>query len=335
MDRDSTEVSSQKLVVSADGAGKRFDVFIAAELQVSRARAQKLLEGATVNNVPAKPSLVLKAGDEIVMRREARGEGQEEPSASCLSPLASYLLPPILFEDEHLLIINKPRGLVVHQGAGEQGSTLVDILRAHGKNLSSVGPPERAGIVHRLDKDTSGVLAVCKTDAAHWKLAEAFATRRVTKEYAALVCGVPPAPGRVEAPIARHPVHRKKMAVVASGRPAVTEYSVEKSWPKFALLKVNILTGRTHQIRVHLQYVGYPVVGDAIYGGLKRALENASNEDVVNAINALQGQALHAAHLSFAHPVTGEVLSFHAPLPEDMQRVVDVLNHRGTETQST
>jgi 23S rRNA pseudouridine1911/1915/1917 synthase len=331
MDSNFNEDSPQKLVVAEEWAGKRLDVFVAAQREVSRARAQKLLEGATVNEAAAKSSLVLKAGDEVVIRQEARGERREESLAARRLSLASSPLPPIVYEDEHLIIVNKPRGLVVHEGAGEQGSTLVEILRAHGKSLSSVGPPERAGIVHRLDKDTSGVLAVCKTDAAHWKLAADFAERRVTKEYSALVCGVPPAPGRVEAPIARHPVHRKKMAVVASGRPATTEYSVEKSWQKFALLKVKILTGRTHQIRVHLQYVGYPVAGDAVYGGLKRALENAPNEAVKSAIETVHGQALHAAHLSFAHPVTGGVLSFYAPLPEDMNCIIDELNRRDAE----
>jgi 23S rRNA pseudouridine1911/1915/1917 synthase len=332
MDNDSTEVSSQTLIVPEECAGMRLDVFAARALEVSRERAKKLLTNATINRAPAKSSHILKVGDEVMVNFELPTSHIESKANS--QPPASNLQPPIIYEDEHLLIVNKPRGLVVHEGAGEQSSTLVDLLRAAGKTLSNVGPPERAGIVHRLDKDTSGVLAVCKTDAAHWKLAADFAERRVTKEYAALVCGVPPAPGRVEAPLARHPMHRKKMAVVASGRPATTEYSVEKSWRKFALLKVSILTGRTHQIRVHLQYVGYPVVGDAVYGGLKRALENAPNEAVKTALKNLEGQALHAAHLSFAHPISGEVLHFYAPLPDGISRIIDELNSTDAQALS-
>lgn len=308
----------------------RLDVFVARALTVSRERAKKLLTNAQLNHALAKTSQVLKAGDEVMMCLETVTKSSAQ-RADYQPPVSSLQLP-VIYEDEHLIVVNKPCGLVVHEGAGEQSSTLVDVLRAGGRNLSNVGPAERAGIVHRLDKDTSGVLVVCKTDAAHWKLAEAFAERRVTKEYSALVCGVPSVPGRVDAPIARHPVHRKKMAVIASGRPATTEFSVEKSWPKFALLKVNILTGRTHQIRVHLQYVGYPVAGDAVYGGLKRALENAPNEAVKTALKNLEGQALHAAHLSFAHPISGEVLHFYAPLPDGISRIIDELNHTDAQT---
>jgi 23S rRNA pseudouridine1911/1915/1917 synthase len=320
---DSNENSGRVLVAGEADAGLRVDSFLARELGVSRERAKKLLADATLFNAPVKSSYALKAGDEIKLTLAEENEPQTTASAL---DAKSVQLPPVLFEDEHLIVINKPRGLVVHEGAGETGSTLVETLRAHGKQLSSVGPSERAGIVHRLDKDTSGVLVVCKTDEAHWKLAQDFADRKITKEYSALVCGVPKARGRIEAPIERHPVHRKKMAVVASGRPATTEYSVEKNWQKFALLKVNILTGRTHQIRVHLQYINHPVVGDAVYGGLKRALENAPNDAVREAIEKLNGQALHAAHLAFAHPLTGEAMSIHAPLPEDMINVIQLLD---------
>jgi len=189
-----------------------------------------------------------------------------------------------------------------HPGAGERAATVVDLLQAAGYTLSTVGPPERAGIVHRLDKDTSGLMVVCKTDAAHWKLAADFAERRVTKAYQAVVCGVPPARGRVEAPISRHPVHRKRMAVNATGRPSVTEYQVLRGWTKFALLKIDLLTGRTHQIRVHLAYVGYPVVGDAVYGGLQRALASAPGDAAREAIESLSGQALHSATSSSTIP---------------------------------
>jgi 23S rRNA pseudouridine1911/1915/1917 synthase len=301
-------------------AGQRLDVFVAARLYVSRGRAQKLLENATVNDKPAKSSQSLRSGDRVLV---SEAEPQtHQPAVST----ENSLLPPILYEDEHLLVLNKPRGLTVHAGAGEPQVTLVDVLLAHGRNLSQVGPPERAGIVHRLDKDTSGIMMVCKTDVAHWKLAKNFEERRVRKDYTALVCGVPPERGRIEAPIFRHPTNRKKMAVVSTGRRAVTEYSVEQKWPKFALLNVDLLTGRTHQIRVHLSYVHHPVAGDELYGGLHRALSSAPNDEVRAAIETLSGQALHAARLGFAHPITAEPLNFEAPLPDDMQRVLNALN---------
>jgi 23S rRNA pseudouridine1911/1915/1917 synthase len=307
-------------LIEENEAGQRLDVFVAAHLNVSRGRAQKLLDNATVNDKPAKASQTLRTGDRILIS-EAAPETHPSPLIPHPSPL-----PPVLYEDEHLLVLNKPRGLTVHAGAGEPQETLVDVLRAHGRTLSQVGPPERAGIVHRLDKETSGIMMVCKTDAAHWKLAKDFEERRVRKDYTALVCGVPPERGRIEAPIFRHPSNRKKMAVVATGRPAVTEYTVTQKWPRFALLSVNLLTGRTHQIRVHLSYVHHQVVGDEVYGGLHRALSSAPNDEVRAAMEALSGQALHAAHLGFMHPVTAEQLEFEAPLPNDMQRVLDSLN---------
>lgn len=312
--------AENELKVEEEEAGQRLDVFLAARLAVSRARAQKRLEAATLNGAPCKPSHVLKAGDEITIAPA------QPPTPTPQPPNPVAPLPPIFFEDEHLIVLNKPRGLSVHAGAGEPQITLVDVLRAHGRALSGVGPAERAGIVHRLDKETSGLIAVCKTDAAHWQLAAAFAARRVRKNYMALVCGVPPLRGRVEAPIARHPANRKKMAVVASGRPAVTEYEVKKSWPKFALLDVDLLTGRTHQIRVHLAYAHHPVVGDGVYGGLHRALSGAPNEAAHAAIQELSGQALHAVRLAFAHPITDEALEFEAPLPDDIWRVIEALS---------
>jgi 23S rRNA pseudouridine1911/1915/1917 synthase len=312
------------LKVTAVEAGQRLDVFLAARLAVSRSRAQKLLETATVNGAAAKAKHVLKAGDEIAV-----GDSPPEWDTSRMTFAASLpdvALPPILYEDDYLIVLDKPRGLIVHPGAGEPQSTLVDVLRAHERVLSSVGPPERAGIVHRLDKETSGVMLVCKTDEAHWKVATDFAERSVTKTYTALVCGVPPSRGRIEAPIARHPTQRKKMAVVASGRAAITEYSVERSWPRFALLQIHLLTGRTHQIRVHLSYVGHPVAGDGVYGGLKRPLQTAPDEAVRAAIGDLPGQALHAARLAFTHPITGEKLAFEAALPQDMRHIINALD---------
>lgn len=323
MTSDFTELPLQTLTVQETDVGMRLDVFVAREQALSRARAQALLRTATVNGAQEKPSYLLKANDLIAFQRE---EEQGAKESEALNPNAVGTVPPILYEDDSLLILNKPRGLVVHEGAGETGSTLVDILRAHGKQLSEFGPPARAGIVHRLDKDTSGVIAVCKTAEAHQKLAENFAERRVLKEYSALVCGVPQTPGRIEAPIERHPKNRRKMAVSASGRMAITEYSALESWPRFTLLNVNILTGRTHQIRVHLAYLNHPVVGDELYSGSNRALENAPSAEAKTAMEILGGQALHAAHLKFMHPVTGAEVSFRAPLPDEFVRLIEALN---------
>lgn len=305
--------------------GARVDQFIAAHLNISRSRAQTILAQSTVNGKTAKPSQALRAGDVIELVADVLAPvptAEPVPSAK----LEGAAMPPVLFEDEHLMILDKPRGLAVHPGAGERQATLVDVLRHSGRSLSGVGPPERAGIVHRLDKETSGLITVCKTDVAHWKLAEDFAERRVHKIYAALVCGVPPERGRIEVPIARHPVHRKKMAVQATGRPAITEYRRLRHWQKFAQLEIDLMTGRTHQIRVHLAYIHYPVVGDVVYGGEARALQSTKDAELLDALKSLSGQTLHAQQLQFEHPITGKQLEFESPLPEDMVRIIGRLN---------
>ena len=319
---------TQQIEIQDEDAGARVDAFIAAQLSVSRSRAQKMLVGATLNQARVKPAHTLKRGDVLLL--PAWDNEIEEAAAQISSenmPMPELIKNLVfVYEDEDLMVINKPRGLLVHLGAGERVATLVDFLRQQNKPLSSVGPPERAGIVHRLDKDTSGLMLVCKTDAAHWKLADDFAERRLTKNYIALVCGVPPLRGRIEAPIERHATHRKKFAVVPHGKDAITEYSVEQHWRKFALLDVHLLTGRTHQIRVHLNYLNHPVVGDPLYGGEKRALDSAGSSQVRAALENLRGQALHAAKLQFTHPISGEALKFEAALPDDMQNVIEALN---------
>ena len=318
----------QRIEVQDEQAGARVDAFIAAQFAVSRSRAQKMLEGATLNGNRVKPSHTLRSGD-ILLLPEWENETEEaEAQISSENMPMPELIKNLVFvyEDDDLMVINKPRGLLVHLGAGERVATLVDFLRQQNKPLSSVGPAERAGIVHRLDKDTSGLMIVCKTDAAHWKLADDFAARRLTKNYIALVCGVPTLRGRIEAPIERHATHRKKFAVVPHGKDAVTEYTVAQHWRKFALLDINLLTGRTHQIRVHLNYLNHPVVGDPLYGGEKRAIDSAGSPDVRAALEQLRGQALHAARLQFTHPISSEILQFEAPLPDDMQNVIAALN---------
>lgn len=316
-------METQVLQAGPGDAGTRIDAFLAHKLQISRARAQKIVETAKLNGEYVKAKTVVRNGDSIQFTPEITID--EAPIAYSTEEIARWPLD-VLWQDDNLLILNKPRGLVVHPGAGEIGITLIDVLRGQGIPLSNVGPTERSGIVHRLDKDTSGAMIVAKTDAAHWKLAAAFEARQMEKRYFALCCGVPPQKGRIEAPIGRHPAQRKKMAVVREGRPSATEYEVTQKWAKFAALDVNLLTGRTHQIRVHLAYINCPVAGDGAYGGLNRAIESAPDETTRAAFERLDGQALHARFLAFEHPTTGEKLEFEAPLPSELTAIVQALD---------
>ena len=311
------------LQAGPDDVRARADAFLSEKLEVSRAKARQILKSATLDGQPIKPSYNLREGDELTF--DAQSADEQPPSHAKFSDAELAREIPILFEDDDLLVINKPRDLSVHPGAGEAQVTLVDLLRARGISLSDLGPLHRAGIVHRLDKDTSGAMIIAKTNAAHENLAAQFGAREVEKEYFALCCGVPPARGRIEAPIARSPSNRKKMSVRPEGRDSVTEYRVEAKWEKFAQLSVNLLTGRTHQIRVHLAYLGHAVAGDALYGGAARALDCAPDDAVRAALEALGSQALHARRLAFSHPITGEKLEFEAPLPAEIEAVVSAL----------
>ncbi len=305
----------------------RLDAFIAARLGVSRSRAVKIIESVTLNGKGAKPKAALHLGDQIAGIDPLAG-ADFGPSTS-LEPLGE--MPEILFEDDDLMVIRKARGVTVHAGSGDTGITLVETLQSHGRVLSTVGPPERAGIVHRLDRDTSGVMLVCKTDAAHWKLAADFEARRVHKTYQAVCCGIPPEKGRIEAPIARSLSNRTKMTISPAGRFATTEYEIERRWERFALLKINLLTGRTHQIRVHFAYLNFPIAGDEVYGGYHRAIINAPDEASKLALQELHGQALHAAKIEFEHPITGQPMSFSAPPPPEIERIIAALDEAKAE----
>jgi 23S rRNA pseudouridine1911/1915/1917 synthase len=283
--------------VDANAAGMRLDRYL-AELcpDFSRARLQGFIrEGRVkVNQAPAKPSWPLREGDAVLL---------EIPTETAPSPLAAEEMPlGILFEDDHLLVLDKPAGLVVHPGAGNREGTLANGLLHHCAGIEVVGGIERPGIVHRLDKETSGCLVVAKTESAHRQLAAQFASRDVEKTYLALVDGKPRMPhGTIDAAIGRHPVHRQKMAVVERGREALTHYRVLESRDAKALVQCQPKTGRTHQIRVHLKHLGHPVSGDPVYGrrgGFERHM-------------------LHAWKLTFTHPATGKRISFSAPLPAD------------------
>ena len=313
------------LQAGPDDARMRADAFLSSRLEVSRARAREIIKSATLNGASLKASTNLKEGDELAFDPEA---GLDKVAKTQAKFSAQQLARPLdfLYQDDDILVLDKPRDLSVHPGAGEVQVTLVDLLKARQIPLSDLGPLHRSGIVHRLDKDTSGVMIVAKTNAAHEKLSAAFSSREIEKKYWALCCGIPPTRGRIEAPIARSPSNRKKMSVRPEGRASVTEYTVERKWGKFAQLSVDLLTGRTHQIRVHLAYAGHAVAGDPLYGGHHRALDCAPNDEARAAFEALGAQALHARFIKFAHPITGATMEFEASLPPAIERIVAALD---------
>jgi 23S rRNA pseudouridine1911/1915/1917 synthase len=321
--------------VGEDISDARLDRFLsgaaaAAGLALSRTRLKALIEAGDVslNGAPARnPSAKVSAGDHIVVAVPA-----PEPST-----LSGEDIPlNIVFEDDHLIIIDKPAGLVVHPAAGHAEGTLVHALIAHcGDSLSGIGGVKRPGIVHRLDKDTSGLLVVAKTDAAHQGLAELFADHgrsgSLNREYIALVWGeMARKSGVIDAPIARHPHHREKMAVVkeGQGRHAVTHWRLERAFGPVSLIACQLETGRTHQIRVHLAHIGHPLLGDAVYGAGFKSKAGQLPEEARAALAKLGRQALHAAKLGFIHPITGEPLLFESSPPDDLSQLIKTLEAR-------
>lgn len=287
-----------------DGAEGRLDAWLASQVaDLSRARLQALIkEGrVTCDGAAVKANTKPKAGQviEVVV-----------PAPIPAEPMPENIPLDVLYEDCDCLVINKPAGLVVHPAPGHASGTLVNALLYHCRDLGGVGGVERPGIVHRLDKDTSGLMVVAKNDAALAGFVRLFQTGGIAKEYLTLVHGVPQKPsGTVTSLIGRHPAQRKKMAVVArNGKQAVTHYTVERRFGDITLVRCRIETGRTHQIRVHMQSLGCPVVGDAVYG--RTAADNRLQ-------SFPERQMLHAVHLTFTHPVTGAPMDFTAPLPED------------------
>ena len=312
--------------VEAAGAGERLDSWLARTLpDLSRARIQALIaEGAvTVDGASSRSSSRVRAGQRVAVA---------VPELQAAIPQAEDISLTVVHEDAHLLVVNKPAGLVVHPGAGTPSGTLVNALLHHVRDLSGIGGVLRPGIVHRLDRGTSGLIVVAKSDEAHRGLAAQFASRAVEKQYLAVVHGVPrPRSGTIDAPIGRHPVQRKKMSTAAPrGRSARSSYVVEEALDGAALLRVRIHTGRTHQIRVHLASTGHPIVGDATYGGTRAPAAAAAGARA--AIAAFSRPALHAAALAFDHPVTGARLSLEAPLPEDIARLLAALRKKGSPT---
>jgi len=297
---------------------QRLDIYLSGkDLNLSRSRIQKFISSGKirVNDSVVKPSYKVKVGDRIEVTIPRPRPLKVEPEKTSLT---------ILYEDSDLMVVNKPRGMVVHPGAGVSSGTLVNALLYHCKDLSGIGGVLRPGIVHRLDKDTSGVLVIAKNDFSHLALSRQFKERKVNKRYIALVKGrVLRERGKIEVPIGRHPVKRKKMAIGAKrARKAITTYKVLERFKDFTLLEAIPETGRTHQIRVHLSYIGYPIVGDPKYGMKKLKTQNSK---LKIAIDNLQGQALHAQTLGFVHPRTKEYMEFNAPLPEEMEKVIGLL----------
>ena len=309
---------TRTLIVDSENEGVRLDAYLASQIEGwSRARLQHLIadEEVLVNGKPAKSSYKLLANDEI----------EVELVASPTITFAPENIPlDIVFEDESLIVVNKPAGLVVHPAAGTQTGTLANALAYHFEQLSTNAGAVRPGIVHRIDKDTSGLLVVAKTEVAHEHLADQFRERKVFKSYLALVHGVVEREsGRIEQPLARDPRNRIRMAIVRGGRGALSLYKVRRRFDRFTLLEVEIKTGRTHQIRVHLASLKHPVVGDEVYGGGR---DNTVRDPQVRVeIRKLRRHFLHAAELRFSHPISGEPLRFESPLPVDLQHLLDVL----------
>lgn len=314
------ETSSLTFTVTPEDSGKRLDAYLAEHIEDwSRSRLQKLIDDGevTVNDKTVKSSFRLDTGEVVEIELTAA------PSEDSFTPEDIPL--DIVFEDEHLAVINKAAGMVVHPGAGVSSGTLANAIAWHFKlQAPNSGNENRVGIVHRLDKDTSGLIVVAKNDAAHEKLSEQFANRTVRKTYLTLVHGhIEQTRGTIDEPIGRDRSNRLRMAIIRMGRSALSLWRVRERFERFTLVEVEIKTGRTHQIRVHLAYIKHPVVGDEIYnGGRDNTIRDVK---IRKAISNLGRFFLHAERLEFYHPTTGERLLFQSPLPTELLELLDVL----------
>ncbi|TDI28189.1 MAG: RluA family pseudouridine synthase [Acidobacteria bacterium] len=310
----------ERLQAGDQDAGRRLDIFLAEHLpDHSRSEISRWIGAGTVTiqGKPVRAARRLRAGEEVYLQIPA-------PRAMDLEPESIPL--DVLFEDDHILVLSKAPHMVVHPGAGVRTGTLVHALLARGERWSTIGGVHRPGIVHRLDRTTSGVMVVARTDAAHRNLSLQFSQREVSKHYRAVVYGCPKAArGLIDAPIGRHAARRARMAVRDEGRPARTRYRIQERFDGFSLLVIELLTGRTHQIRVHLSELGHPLVGDLLYGAPLKAPQTPAGA----AVEQFERVALHAEILAFHHPLSGEPLSFTAPLPTDFQVLVAALRTAG------
>lgn len=306
---DGIEAGLETVTAETEDAGTRADVFLAAKLGVSRSNMQKLLEDGRV-----------KRGEKIIKANyKVRADEMfvvDIPEPEPIEAVPENIPLDIIYEDDDVVVLNKARGMVVHPAPGNYTGTLVNALLYHCSNLSGINSAIRPGIVHRLDKDTSGIMIVAKNDAAHISLSQQIQSKTAVRTYLAVVRGnIKTDSGTIETQIARDKTDRKKMAVVKEGgRDAITDYEVLECFGKYTLVRCKLRTGRTHQIRVHMEYLGYPLVGDPKYSPMKTPF-------------GIKGQALHSHTLEFTHPRTGERMKFEAPLPEDMHKIITRLHN--------
>ncbi len=301
----------EKITVNSEKQGKRIDAFVSENIDdMSRTMAQKLIDDGKVlvNSKRVKSSYKVETNDIVEV---------EIPKPTETTIKAQDIPVPIIYEDDDIIVVNKPKGMVVHPANGNPDGTLVNAILSMCKgSLSGIGGEVRPGIVHRLDKDTSGLIIIAKNDKAHINMSKQIQDRLVTKKYIALVRGVlPEDEATIDMPISRSLKDRKKMDVNKNGKNAITHFKVLKRYNKYTLIEVKIDTGRTHQIRVHMSHIGYPIIGDGVYS-------NGKNEFGV------EGQMLHAKSLDFKHPITGKQIHLEAPLPEYFQKVLDILDNR-------
>lgn len=306
---DGIEAGLETVTAEAEDAGTRADVFLAAKLGVSRSNMQKLLEDGRIKRGEKiiKANYKVRAGEMFVV---------DIPEPEPIEAVPENIPLDIIYEDDDVVVLNKARGMVVHPAPGNYTGTLVNALLYHCSNLSGINSAIRPGIVHRLDKDTSGIMIVAKNDAAHISLSQQIQSKTAVRTYLAVVRGnIKTDSGTIETQIARDKTDRKKMAVVKEGgRDAITDYEVLERFGKYTLVRCKLRTGRTHQIRVHMEYLGYPLVGDPKYSPMKTPF-------------GIKGQALHSHTLEFTHPRTGEHMKFEAPLPEDMHKIITRLHN--------
>lgn len=302
-------------VIPNEMSGKRLDQALAILLpEHSRARLQGWIRNGFVqiDKRSRRPRDKVRGGEQVEIRAKIEAQNSACPEDIPLE---------IVFEDEHLIIINKPADLIVHPGAGNPQHTLMNALLHHDQQLVQV---PRAGIVHRLDKDTTGLLVIARTPQSHTYLVDQLQARNIYREYETIVNGIMTAGGTIEQAIGRHPKHRTRMAVVKNGRPATTHYRIIKKYRHHTHLQVNLETGRTHQIRVHLTWYHYPIIGDPLYGSMKQLVKGMDPE-LANIITAFPRQALHARAIKLVHPQSNELMEWKSPIPEDMVALINAL----------
>ncbi|MBO5287396.1 MAG: RluA family pseudouridine synthase [Clostridia bacterium] len=301
------------MTIGENDIKKRLDVFVSEAMEITRSSAQGLIDDGLVlvNGRACAKNYKLRLGDAVEVEYK-----EPEP----LNVEAENIPLDIIYEDEDIVVINKPSGMVVHPAPGNESGTLVNALLYHCQgSLSGINGVIRPGIVHRIDKDTSGLLVVAKNDESHVFLSSLLKDHGIKRVYHAILTGhLKETQGTVNAPIARHPIDRKKMAVVAGGREAITHYKVICEYPSFTYAKMELETGRTHQIRVHMSYLGHPIIGDTVYGGGKTTFEKNNKA-------LLDGQMLHARELSFPHPRTKELMTFECDLPQSFKTILERL----------